>query len=82
MQRPLQRARDDFQTDALRPAALPTAQLRGWAGGEEQAMEETSDEYLDSMYEDWNKKVDIEIETLVDGMAELVNIASVGIPPF
>lgn len=68
--------KDDFQTDALRPAALPTASLRPRAG-EEQTTAQTSEEYLDAMYEDWNKKVDVEIDTLVEGMAELVQIASV-----
>lgn len=73
----MQRPRDDFQTDALRPAALPTAQLRGWTGGEDKALEETSDEYLDAVYDEWNKKVDVEVDTLVDGMAALVHLASV-----
>lgn len=97
--------RDDFQTDALRPAALPTASLKplrtgaaaaaaatgaatgggaGGAGGgpslEERfhAMDQSSEAYLDASYEDWNKKVDVEVDTLVDGMVHLVNIASVG----
>lgn len=75
MQRPTQR-RDEFQTDALRPGALPSASLRVRAG-EEQTIEQSSDEYLDNMYEDWNKKVDQEIDTLVEGMTELVKIAAV-----
>ena len=75
MQRPNQR-RDEFQTDALRPGALPSASLRARAG-EEQTMDIPSEEYLNNMYEDWNKKVDVEIETLVDGMTELVKIAAV-----
>ncbi|CAG8534075.1 13281_t:CDS:2 [Acaulospora colombiana] len=79
MQRPLQqRTRDNFQTDALRPAALPSATLLRPRAAEESTIEQTSEEYLETMYEEWNKKVDVELETLVDGMAELVNIASIG----
>jgi len=81
----MQRQRDDFQTDALRPAALPTASLKPLrtATGtsvEEQShtIDQSSEAYLDAVYEDWNKKVDVEVETLVDGMAELVNIANIG----
>ncbi|KAG8825444.1 hypothetical protein FRC19_011379 [Serendipita sp. 401] len=72
-----QRAKDDFQTDALRPAALPTATFRP-RGNEDQTIDQTSDEYLDGMYEEWNKKLDAEIEVLVEGMTELVKIASIG----
>jgi mediator of RNA polymerase II transcription subunit 22 len=42
------------------------------------AMDQSSEAYLDASYEDWNKKVDVEVDTLVDGMVHLVNIASVG----
>lgn len=73
----MQRTRDDFQTDALRPAALPSASLKAKTV-EEHTLEQTSDAYLDSIYEDWNKKVDVEVETLVEGMVELVHIASIG----
>ncbi|KAG8810888.1 hypothetical protein FRC17_002714 [Serendipita sp. 399] len=71
-----QRTKDEFQTDALRPAALPTATFRRVP--EDQTIDQTSDEYLDNMYEDWNKKLDAEIEVLVEGMTELVHIASIG----
>lgn len=74
---PSTQRRDEFQTDALRPGALPSASLRVRAG-EEQTIEQSSDEYLDNMYEDWNKKVDQEIDTLVEGMTELVKIAAIG----
>jgi len=87
-----QRPKDDFQTDALRPAALPTASLKprvgaggvgggGIGGGNtslEEQLDQSSEAYLDSVYEDWNKKVDVEVETLVEGMVELVNISSIG----
>ncbi|KIM28663.1 hypothetical protein M408DRAFT_329409 [Serendipita vermifera MAFF 305830] len=73
----MQRPKDDFQTDALRPAALPSASLKTRTA-EEHTIEQSSDAYLDSVYEDWNKKVDTEVETLVEGMVELVHIASIG----
>ena len=63
------------QTDVARRAALPTANL-----GQRTAprvADENSDEYLDNIEEEWNKKVDAEIATLVDGMVDLVNLASV-----
>ncbi|VDB83811.1 unnamed protein product [Peniophora sp. CBMAI 1063] len=64
------------QTDVARRAALPTANL-----GQRTAprvADENSDEYLDNIEEEWNKKVDAEIATLVDGMVDLVNLASIG----
>jgi hypothetical protein len=36
-----------------------------------------ANEYLDNFQEDLNKRVDSEIETLVDGMVDLVDLASV-----
>ena len=38
-----------------------------------------ANEYLDNFQEDLNKKVDVEIETLVDGMVDLVELTSVSI---
>ena len=32
---------------------------------------------LDTIEEEWNKKVDMEVEILVDGMVDLVSLASV-----
>jgi mediator of RNA polymerase II transcription subunit 22 len=80
----MQRPRDDFQTDALRPAALPTASLKpggvtvGGNASLEDQLDQSSEAYLDSIYEDWNKKVDVEVETLVEGMVDLVNISNIG----
>lgn len=64
------------QTDVSRPSALPSANLR--RSNATAAKDQTSDEFLDAIEEEWNKKVDIEIETLVDGMTEIVNLASIG----
>ena len=64
------------QTDVSRPSALPTAKL--WNRGPAQPLiEQNSAEYLDAIEEEWNKKVDLEIETLVDGMVDFVSLASV-----
>lgn len=63
------------QTDVSRPSALPNANLRGT--GSQNLIDQSSAEYLDNIEEEWNKKVDIEIETLVDGMVDLVSVASV-----
>ena len=68
-------ARPEFKTDALRPSALPSAAIR--PRNEVQQPEFTSEQYLNQVYEEWNKKVDVEVETLVDGMVDLVSIAAV-----
>jgi len=64
------------QSDVSRPSKLPTANLFP-QGTAPQAVEQTSTEYLDAVEEEWNKRVDVEIETLADGMVDLVNLASV-----
>ena len=61
-------------TDVSRPSALPTANLLHRAGA---IVDQKSAEYLDGIEEEWNKKVDMEVETLVDGMVDLVSLASV-----
>lgn len=68
-------ARPEFKTDALRPSALPSAAIR--PRNEVQQPELTSEQHLNQVYEEWNKKVDVEVETLVDGMVDLVSIATV-----
>jgi len=65
------------QTDVSRPSALPSANLLSQARGIQNIVDQNSDHYLDAIEEEWNKKVDVEIETLVDGMADLVSLASV-----
>ncbi|KAF9818553.1 hypothetical protein IEO21_02658 [Rhodonia placenta] len=64
------------QTDVSRPAALPTAKLLQRSAVP--SIDQNSSEYLDSIEEEWNKKVDVEIDTLVDGMVDLVGLASIG----
>ncbi|KAF5391580.1 hypothetical protein D9757_002509 [Collybiopsis confluens] len=64
------------QTDVSRPSALPTATLRQ-RNIPQAVIDQNSDEYLDSIEEEWNKKVDLEVETLVDGMVDLVGLASI-----
>jgi mediator of RNA polymerase II transcription subunit 22 len=64
------------QTDVSRPSALPTANLLHRAGAQS-IVDQNSAEYLDGIEEEWNKKVDMEVETLVDGMVDLVSLASI-----
>ncbi|EIN09838.1 hypothetical protein PUNSTDRAFT_52022 [Punctularia strigosozonata HHB-11173 SS5] len=67
------------QTDVSRPSALPTARLIGQRARENQALvDQSSDEYLNAIEEDWNKKIDADVEALVDGMTDLVGLASIG----
>ncbi|TFK40183.1 hypothetical protein BDQ12DRAFT_680479 [Crucibulum laeve] len=66
------------QTDVSRPSALPTANLLQRGAGSKALVDQNSAEYLDAIEEEWNKKVDMEIETLVDGMVDLVSLASIG----
>lgn len=63
------------QTDVSRPSALPTARLHN--RGPPNVTEQNSAEYLDNIEEEWNKRVDVEIETLVDGMVDIVGLAAV-----
>lgn len=68
------------QTDVSRPSALPSANLGPRPTlGPSSLQELDSAAFLDSVEEDWNKRVDAEIETLVDGMVDLVGLASVSI---
>ena len=66
------------QSDVSRPSKLPTANLLPH-GTAPLAIEQTSAEYLEAVEEEWNKSVDVEIETLADGMVDLVNLASVSV---
>ncbi|EIW84092.1 hypothetical protein CONPUDRAFT_49892 [Coniophora puteana RWD-64-598 SS2] len=66
------------QTDVSRPSALPTAKLLQRSAFSQALVDQKSDEYLDNVEEEWNKKVDTEIETLVDGMVDIVSLASIG----
>ena len=64
-------------TDVSRPSALPTANLLHRGIVAQSVVDQNSAEYLDGIEEEWNKKVDMEIEMLVDGMVDLVSLASV-----
>jgi mediator of RNA polymerase II transcription subunit 22 len=67
------------QTDVSRPSALPTANLRTASNVNQSVVDQNSAEYLEQIEEEWNKKVDVEVETLVDGMVDLVSLASASI---
>ncbi|KAI0733496.1 hypothetical protein C8Q72DRAFT_772184 [Fomitopsis betulina] len=64
------------RSDVSRPSALPTAHLL--QRSTVPLIDQNSNEYLDAIEEDWNKKVDTEIDILVDGMVDLVGLASIG----
>ncbi|KAI0765234.1 hypothetical protein C8Q74DRAFT_1287098 [Fomes fomentarius] len=64
------------QTDVSRPSALPTANLLQRQA--QPTIAQDSYTYLDNVEEEWNKRVDVEIETLVDGMVDIVSLASIG----
>ncbi|KAL0954754.1 hypothetical protein HGRIS_003705 [Hohenbuehelia grisea] len=65
------------QTDVSRPSALPTAKLLQRSTLTQASLDQNSAEYLDSIEEEWNKKIDTELETLVDGMGDLVTLAAI-----
>lgn len=64
------------QTDVSRPSALPTATLHQRSAANA-LVDQNSDEYLDNIEEEWNKRLDAEVEVLVDGMVDIVSLASV-----
>ena len=66
-------------TDVSRPSALPSANLQrtGPLGVQQSIAAQNSAQYLDAIEEEWNKKVDAEVDILVDGMVDLVSLASV-----
>ncbi|KAJ6605801.1 hypothetical protein B0H10DRAFT_2004284 [Mycena sp. CBHHK59/15] len=66
------------QTDVSRPSALPTANFLQRGTASQTLVDQNSAEYLDTIEEEWNKKVDLEVETLLDGMVDLVGLASIG----
>ncbi|KAH0833105.1 hypothetical protein J3R83DRAFT_12098 [Lanmaoa asiatica] len=65
------------QTDVSRPSALPTATLHQ-RSAVNALVDQNSDEYLNNIEEEWNKKLDAEVEVLVDGMVDIVSLASIG----
>ncbi|KAG8906676.1 hypothetical protein FRB99_006377 [Tulasnella sp. 403] len=68
--------RPPIATDFARPSALPTASLRTNQQRNQQ-QELTSDEYLQQLEEEWNRKIDEQIEILVHNMVDLVDIAKI-----
>jgi mediator of RNA polymerase II transcription subunit 22 len=66
-----------LQTDVSRRAALPTGSLFN-RNQQQTEVAVNSETYLANIEEEWNKKIDAEVEVLVDGMVDLVEIASVG----
>jgi mediator of RNA polymerase II transcription subunit 22 len=76
---------DTTQTDVSRPSALPTANLSNRNLSATQSnltaahAHLDASEYLDAVQEDLNKRVDNEVDILVDGMVDLVEISSVSV---
>lgn len=76
-----------FQTDVRRRTALSTSAnaLRplgaaASASDTDEGAGVTSDEYLRAVEEEVNRSIDRDVETLVDGMGEIVALASVRSP--
>jgi len=67
--------RQPIATDYARPAALPTATLRSNANPVNQEVD--SETYLREVEEEWNKKIDEQVDILVHNMVDLVDIAKV-----
>lgn len=64
-----------MRTSAITGSSGVAAGAGMLAGG----LELNSDEYLDKMEEELNRKVDADTEVLVDGMAELVRMTKVSL---
>lgn len=64
-------------TDYARPSALPTASLRNVQQAEQDVNSET---YLQQLEEDWNRKIDEQVEVLVNNMMNLVEMSKVSWP--
>lgn len=62
-----------FQTDARFRTALPTASLKSSIT----VPQVDSETFLQNHEEEWNRLVDVEVEGLAEGMADLVGIASI-----
>jgi mediator of RNA polymerase II transcription subunit 22 len=69
----------ETQTDVSRRVALDTGAIRRRAPGVagEPGAELRSAAYLDGVEEEWNRRIDADVEALVDGMADLVGLAAV-----
>ncbi|GAA5973933.1 hypothetical protein JCM11641_001228 [Rhodosporidiobolus odoratus] len=72
-------AKPAHQTDFRRRAVLPStlSSLRANPSASAAGAEVTSEEYLDRIEEELNRRVDGDVEQLVEGMRELVGLARV-----
>ncbi|KAG8984721.1 hypothetical protein FRB90_005144, partial [Tulasnella sp. 427] len=70
MQRPI-------PTDFSRPSGLPTANLRSRQQAPAPAPAIDSEEYLYRLQEEWNVKIDEQVQILVNNMVDLVGIAKI-----
>jgi hypothetical protein len=70
---------NEYKSDVSRPSALPTARLRAAQSSSATAAdsEQSSEQYLDAAEEEWNRKIDAELDVLVEGMQDLVALAEV-----
>ncbi|KAH7106427.1 hypothetical protein BKA62DRAFT_295072 [Auriculariales sp. MPI-PUGE-AT-0066] len=70
-----------LETDVSRRSGLARATLAHGPRAQQQQqalLDKPSDEYLDAVEAEWNKRLDAEVEVLVDGMNDLVAIAAIG----
>lgn len=67
------------QSDVRRRAVLPTTlqNLKLAAAQSEPTTQLAADDFLDKMEEELNRKVDADVDALVEGMAELVKVHQV-----
>jgi hypothetical protein len=70
---------NEYKSDVSRPSALPTARLGATQSSSATAAdsEQSSEQYLDAAEEEWNRKIDAELDVLVEGMQDLVALAEV-----
>ncbi|KAG8953221.1 hypothetical protein FRC04_002631 [Tulasnella sp. 424] len=70
--------RPPIATDFARPSALPTANIRSSQHGAAAALDINSEAYLSQLEEQWNLKIDEQVQILVNNMVDLVDIAKIG----
>jgi mediator of RNA polymerase II transcription subunit 22 len=64
-----------LDTGAIRPRRAPGGAVAGAAGTDGVPLDSTA--YLASVEEEWNKRIDADMDVLVEGMVDLVGLASV-----
>ncbi|KAG0149313.1 hypothetical protein CROQUDRAFT_342308 [Cronartium quercuum f. sp. fusiforme G11] len=71
-----------FQTDVRRRTNLSTTTnaLRSMAEGPNEGMSMSSHDFLRSVEDEMNRIVDRDVETLVEGMEEIIDLSVVGAP--